>query len=203
MAILTSLRWHNIIVLTCISLIMTEVEYLFIWLLVMDMSSLEKYLFWSSAHFLIGLFVFWYLLVWTACIFLKLILLSYFSSFQFSCWVMFNSLWPYGLQHTSLPVYCQLSEVIQLMSIESVMPSNHLILCHTLLLLPSIFPRVTVFSNGSVLHIRWPTYWTFNISPFNEYWGLISFRMDWLDLLVVQGFLKSLLQHHSSKASIL
>ena len=91
------------------------------------------------------------------------------------------------------------------MSIESVMPSNHLILCRPLLLLPSIFPSIRVFSNESVLHIRGPKYWSFSfsISPFNEYLGLISFRMDWLDLLAVQGTLKSLLQHHSSKASIL
>ena len=93
----------------------------------------------------------------------------------------------------------------KLMSIESVMPSNHLILCHSLLLPPSIFPSIRVFSNESVLHIRWPKYWSFNfsISPSNEHSGLISFRMDWLDLLAVQGTLKSLLQHHSSKASIL
>ena len=85
------------------------------------------------------------------------------------------------------------------------MPSNHLILCHPLLLLPSIFLSIRVFSNESALHIRWPQYWSFsfNISPSNEYSGLISFRMDWLDLLAVQGTLKSLLQHHSSKASIL
>ena len=85
------------------------------------------------------------------------------------------------------------------------MPSNHLILCHPLLLLPSIFPSIRVFSNESVLHIRWPKYWTFSvsISPSNENSGLISFRMDWLDLLAVQGTLKSLLQHHSSEASIL
>ena len=91
------------------------------------------------------------------------------------------------------------------MSIESVMPSNHLILCHPLLLLPSIFPSIRVFSNESALHIRWPKYWSFSfsISPSSEYLGLISFRMDWLDLLAVQGTLKSLLQHHSSKASIL
>ena len=91
------------------------------------------------------------------------------------------------------------------MSIESVMPSNHLILCHPLLLLPSIFPSIRVFSNESARHIRWPKYWnfSFNISPSNEYSGLISFRMDWLDLLAIQGTLKSLLQHHSSKASIL
>ena len=91
------------------------------------------------------------------------------------------------------------------MSIESVMPSNRLILCHSLLLLPSIFPSITVFSNESALCIRWPKYWSFsfNISPSNEYSRLISFRMDWLDLLAVQGTLKTLLQHHSSKASIL
>ena len=91
------------------------------------------------------------------------------------------------------------------MSIESVMPSNHLILCCPLLLLPSIFPSIRVFSNESVLRIRWPKYWSFsfNISPSNEHPGLISFRMDWLDLLAVQGTLKSLLQHHPSKASIL
>ena len=93
----------------------------------------------------------------------------------------------------------------KLMSIESVMPSNHLILCWPLLLPPSIFPRIKVFPNESVLHIRWPKYWSFsfNISTSNEYSGLISFRMDWLDLLAVQGTLKSLLQHHSSKAPIL
>ena len=91
------------------------------------------------------------------------------------------------------------------MSIESEMPPNHLILCRPLLLLPSIFPSIRVFSNESALRIRWPKYWSFsfNISPSNEHTGLISFRMDWLDLLVVQGTLKSLLQHHSSKASIL
>ena len=91
------------------------------------------------------------------------------------------------------------------MSIESVMPSNHLILCHPLLLLPSIFPSIRVFSNESVLHIRWPNYWScsFSISPSNEYSELISFRIEWLDLLAVQETLKSLLQHHSSKASVL
>ena len=93
----------------------------------------------------------------------------------------------------------------KLMSIESVMPSSHLILCRPFLLPPSIFPSIKVFPNESVLHIRWPKYWnvSFNISPSNEYSGLISFRMDWLDLLAVQGTLKSLLQHHSSKAPIL
>ena len=94
---------------------------------------------------------------------------------------------------------------LRLISIESVMPSSHLILCHPLLLQPSVFPSIRVFSNESALHIRWPKYWnfSFSISPSNEYLGLISFRMDWLDLLAVQGTLKSLLQHHSSKASIL
>ena len=91
------------------------------------------------------------------------------------------------------------------MSVESVIPSNHLILCRPLLLLPSIFPSIRVFSNESTLHMRWPKYWSFSLSinPSNEHPGLISFRMDWLDLLAVQGTLKSLLQHHNSKASIL
>ena len=93
----------------------------------------------------------------------------------------------------------------KLISIELVMPSNHLIFCHPLLLLPSIFPSIRVFSNELVLRMRWPKYWSFSfsISPSNEYSGLISFRMDWLDLLAIQGTLKSLLQHHSSKASVL
>ena len=89
------------------------------------------------------------------------------------------------------------------MSIESVMPSNYLVLCRPLFLLPSIFPSIRVFSNESALHIRWPKYWRFTISPSNEYSGLISFRIDWFDLLAVQGTLKSLLQHHNSKASVL
>ena len=95
--------------------------------------------------------------------------------------------------------------LLKLTSIESVMPSNHLILCYLLFLLPAIFPSISVFSNESVLHIRWPKYWSFSvsISPSNEHLGLISFRMDWMDLLAVQGTLNSLLQHHSSKASIL
>ena len=104
-----------------------------------------------------------------------------------------------------LPVHHQLPESAKSMSIELVMPSNHLILCHPLLLLPSIFPNIRVFSSESGLRIRWPKYWSFsfNISPTNEHPGLISFRMDWLDLLAVQGTLKSLLPHHSSKASVL
>ena len=102
-------------------------------------------------------------------------------------------------------VHHQLLELAQTHCIELVMPSNHLTLCHPLLLLPSIFPSTRVFSNESVLRIRWPKYqsFSFSISPFNEYSGLISFRMDWLDLLAIQGTLKSLLQHHSSKASVL
>ena len=93
--------------------------------------------------------------------------------------------------------------LLKLMSIESMMLSNHLILCHPLLLLPSICPRIRVFSNESALHIRWPKYWSFSISPSNEYSGFISFRIDWFDLLAVQRTLKSLLQNHNSKTSIL
>ena len=104
-----------------------------------------------------------------------------------------------------LAVHHQLPEFTKLMSIELVMPSKHLILCHPLIVLPSIFPSIRVLSNESALHIRWPKYWSFsfNISPSNEHSRLISFRMDWLDLFAVQATLKSLLQHHSSKASIL
>ena len=143
-----------------------------------------------------------------------------------SCSILFNSTSPFsktsksfshslGECHFSsvqslsrtpgLPVHHQLPESTQTHVHQSVMPSNHLILCHHLLLLPSIFPSIKVFPNESALCIRWPKYWSFsfNISPSNEHPGLISFRMDWLDLLVVQGTLKSLLQHHSSKASIL
>ena len=99
----------------------------------------------------------------------------------------------------------QLQELAQLMSIKAVMPSNHLILCHPLFLLPSIFPSIRVFSNELALHVRWPKYWSFSFSTSasNEYLGLISFRIDWFNLLAAQGTLKSLLQHHSSKASIL
>ena len=120
---------------------------------------------------------------------------------------MSHSLQTRGLQHGRPPCLSitDSQSLLKLMSIESVMPSNHLILCCPLLLLNSIFPSIRVFSNESVLHIRWPKYWifSFNITPSNEHPGLISFRMDWLDLLAVQGILKSLLQHHSSKASIL
>ena len=104
---------------------------------------------------------------------------------------------------SGFPVMTNSRSLLKFMSIESVMPSNHLILCCPLLLPPSIFSSIRVFSNESVLHIRWPKYWSFSLSPSNEYLGLISFRMDWLDLLEVQRTLKSLLQHHSSKASIL
>ena len=118
---------------------------------------------------------------------------------------MSNSLRPHGLQHARLPCHSLSPRVCSYSSTESVKLSNHLIFCHPLLLLPSIFPSIRVFSNESILHIRWPKYWSFSfsISPSNEYSGLISFRMDWLDLLAVQGTLKSLLQHHSSKALIL
>ena len=110
---------------------------------------------------------------------------------------------PWTTAHQS-PMSSTISwSLLKLMSIQLVMPSNRLILCYLLLLLPSIFPSIRVFSNESVLCIRWPKYWSFSISPFNEYSGLISFRMDWFDYLAVQGTLKSLLQHHSSKASIL
>ena len=123
---------------------------------------------------------------------------------QFSCSVVSNSA-------TTWTASCQASlsitnsqSLLKLMSIELVMPSNHLLLCHPLLLLPSVFPSIRVFSNESVLCIRWPKYWSFSfsISPSNEYSGLISFRIDWLDLLAVQETLKSILQHHSGKATI-
>ena len=112
---------------------------------------------------------------------------------------------PINCSMPGLPVRHHLLEFTQVMSIELVMPSSHLILCRPLLLPPSIFPSIRVFSSESVLHIRWPKYWSFSFSigPSSEYSGLISFRIDWFDLLAVQGIFKSLLQHHSSKASIL
>ena len=120
------------------------------------------------------------------------------------CSVMSNSLRPHGLQHTRLPDNHQRTQLAQthIHRVGLVMSSNHLILCHPL---PSVFASIRVFSNESVLRIRWPKYWSFSfsISPSNEYSGWISFRIDWFDLLAVQGTLKSLLQHHSSKASIL
>ena len=126
-----------------------------------------------------------------------------FRSFQSLSHVqLFATPWTAACQ-ASLSITSSQS-LLKLMSIESLMPSNYLILCHPLLLPPSIFPSIKVFSSESLLCIRWPKYWSFsfNISPSNEYSGLISFRMDWLDLLAVQGTLKSLVQHHSSKASI-
>ena len=125
-----------------------------------------------------------------------------FSSVAQSCPTFCN---PMNRSTPGLPVHHQCPEFTQTTSIESVMPSNHLILCRPLLLLPSIFPSIRVFSNESALHIRWPKYWSFSfsISPSNEHPGLTSFRMNWLDLLAAQGTLKNLLQHHSSKASIL
>ena len=132
------------------------------------------------------------------------VLLYQFSSVQLLSHVLlFVTPWTAVHQASlSFPISWSL---LKLMSIESVMPSNHLILCYTLLLLPSIFPSIRVFSDESALRIRWPKDWSFifSISPSNEHPGLISFRMDWLDLLAVQGTLKSLFQHHSSKASIL
>ena len=127
-----------------------------------------------------------------------------FSSFQLLTHVQLFAIPWTSARQPSLSI-TNSESLPRLMSIELVMPSNHLILCHPLLLLPSMFPNIRVFSNESALHIRWPKYWSFsfNISPSNEHSGLISFRMDWLDLLAVQGILKSLLQHHSSKASIL
>ena len=127
---------------------------------------------------------------------------SKFSSVAQSCPTLCN---PMNHSMPGLPVHHQLPEFTQLMSIELVMPSNHLILCCPLLLLPQIPPSIRVFSNESTLHMRWPKYWSFSfsISPSNEHSGLISFRMDWLDLFAVQGTLKSLLHHHSSKASFL
>ena len=130
-----------------------------------------------------------------------------FSSVQFSSVAQSCPTHCDPMNHSmpGLPFHHQLSEFTKLMSIESVMPSSHLILCCPLLLLPPIPPSIRVFSNESTLHMRWPKYWSFSfsLSPSKEHPGLISFRMDWLYLLAVQGTLKSLLQHHSSKASIL
>ena len=124
---------------------------------------------------------------------------------QFNRLVMSDSVTPWTTAHQASLSITNSWSLHKLVSIASVMPSNHLILCRPLLLPPSIFPSIRDFSNESVFHIRWPKYWSFSfsISPSNECSGLISFRMDWLDLLAAQGTLKSLLQHHSSKASIL
>ena len=126
-----------------------------------------------------------------------------YCSLLFSCSIVSNSLWRRGLQHARLPCPSPSPEVCS-NSCPS-MPSYHLILCRPLLLLPSVFPRIRIFSSELALWIRWPKYWSFSfcISPSNEYSGLISFKMDWLDLFAVQGTLKSLLQHHNLKASIL
>ena len=123
------------------------------------------------------------------------------SSVPQSCLTLWD---PMDWSMPGFSAHHHLRSLLKLIAIELVMPSNHLILCHPLLLPLSIFPRIRVFSNKSVLRIRWPKYWSFSfiISPSNEYSGLISFKIDWLDLLAVQGTLKSLLQHHSSKASI-
>ena len=123
---------------------------------------------------------------------------------QFSHSVMSDSVTPWTAAHQASLSNTITQSLLKLMSIESVMSLKHLIFCHPLLLLPSIFPSIRVFSNKSVLCIRWPKYWSFsfNISPSNVHPGLISFRMDWLDLLAVQGTLKSFLQHRSSKASL-
>ena len=123
-----------------------------------------------------------------------------FSSVAQSCPILCD---PMNRSMPGLPVITNSQSLLKLMSIESVIPSNHLILCHPLLLQPSLFPSINVFSNGLALCIRWPKYCSFSISPSNEYSGLISLRMDWFDLLAIQGTLKSLLHHHSSKASIL
>ena len=127
------------------------------------------------------------------------------TSVQFSHSVVSDSLRPHGLQHTRFPCPSPSPSLLKHMSIKSMMPSNHLILCPPLLLLPSIFPSIRVFSNESVLLIRWPKYWSFSLSnsPSNEYSELISFTIDQLDLLAVQGTLKNVLQHHSSKPSTL
>ena len=126
-------------------------------------------------------------------------------SVQFSGSVMSNSVTPWTASRQASLSITNSQTLLKFMSIELVMPSNYLILCHSLIFLPSIFPSIRVLSNESILYIRWPKCWSFSfsISPTNERSGLISFRMDWLDLLAAQGTLKSLLQHHSSKASIL
>ena len=127
-----------------------------------------------------------------------------FSSVQFSHSVVSGSAIPWTAAHQASLSITNSRSLLKFMSIELVMPSKHLILCHPLFLLPSIFPSIRVFSNESVLRIQWPKYWSFSfsISPSSEYSGLISFRMDWFDLLAFQGTLKSLLQHHSSSISV-
>ena len=141
-------------------------------------------------------------MTWCDLGFKRVTLAVQFSSVTQSCLTLCS---PRTTAHQASLFITNSWSLLKLMSIVSVMPSNCHILCHPLLLLPSIFPSIRAFSNESVLHIRWPKYWSFSfsISPSNEYSGLISFVMGWLDLLAVQGTLKSLLQHHSSKASIL
>ena len=146
-------------------------------------------------------YILFFIIMIAHSVFFLLIIWDPFSSVQsLSCVQLFATLWTAAHQ-ASLSITNSWS-LLKLKSIRSVMPSNHLILCHPLLILPSIFPSIRVFSNESVLRIRWPKYWSFsfNISPSNEHPGLISFRMNWLDLLPVQRTFKTLLQHHSSKA---
>ena len=143
-------------------------------------------------------------LIYSWALFLFLATICWISSVQsLSCVWLFAAPWTAACL-ASLSI-TNSQTLLKLMSIESLMPSNYLILCRPLLLLPSVFPSIRVFSSESVLRMRWPKYWSFSfsVSPSNEHPGLISFRMDWLDLLAVQGTPKSLLQHHSSKASIL
>ena len=156
-----------------------------------------------STMFCFGFLIFFSFLITSKVKFwLVLLLLYQFSSVTQSCPTICK---PHGLQHARLPFPSPTPRITQTHVHQVNDAINHLILCCPLLLPPSIFPSIRVFSNESVLHIRWPKYWSFSfsISPSNEYSGLISFRMDWLDLLAVQGTLRSLLQHHSPKASIL
>ena len=128
--------------------------------------------------------------------------IGFLSYLLLSCSVLSDSATPWTAARQASLSFTISRSLLKLMSIESVMPSNHLVLCHPLLL-PSVFPRIRVFSSESAVCIRWPKYWSFSISPSNEYSGLIPFRIDWFGLLAVQGTLKSLLQHHISKASVL
>ena len=144
-------------------------------------------------------------LLYSLCNHFLVIFVRWFSSVQFSHWVVSDSVTPWTAAFQASLSINNSWILLKLMSIKLVLPSNHLILCCPLLLPPSIFPSIRVFSNESVIHIRWPKYWSFSfsINPSKGYSGLISFMMDWLDLLAIQGTPKSLLQHHSSKASIL
>ena len=173
----------------------------------------KKLIFWFQCHWVLFFIISFPLLAFALFCSLWLLwitLLCYEQSYAHFCFSSGQSLSRVQLSATPWTVACQASlsnsqSLLKLMSIESVMPSNHFILCCPLLLLPSVFPSIWLFSNESVLFIRWPKYWgfNFNISPSSEYSGLISFKMDWLDFLAVQGTLKCLLQHHSSKASII